>query len=159
MKKISIFDLTIFICLVGVLTLFSKLNAATTEPAGKKWESLMTIINQEIQTIRSSTVSGPELRHRLFELYSEKIKLIKEKENNIFLKADPKRIAEKGKDYFFKSSTEQFNNAQNFGLKIVQDYPQYAKNNEIYYALAVNSRDYGTGKDSEKLLLLSQSRN
>jgi hypothetical protein len=155
MRKISIFDFIIFASLVIILTVFSHLNAETQAPTGSKWETLMGLINQEIQTINSTKVSGPELRHRLFELYSEKIKLIKEKENNIFLKADPKRIAEKGKDYFFKSSIEQYQNAQSYGLSIVKDYPKYERNNEIYYALAVNTRDYGTGKDSEKFLLLS----
>lgn len=155
MKKKSFFDLLIIVLLIFILALFSHLNAATQEPAGQKWEALMSLINQEIQTIKSNKVSGPELRHRLFELYSEKIKLIKEKENNIFLKSDPKRIAEKGKEYFFKSSMEQFKNAQAFGLNIIKDYPKYEKNNEIYYALAVNSRDYGTGKDAEHFLLLS----
>jgi hypothetical protein len=158
MKKISFFDFTIFVLLLGVLSFFSHLNAETEDSAGSKnlkWESLMNLINQEIQTIKASKASGPDLRHRLFELYSEKIKLIKEKENSIFLKADPKRVAEKGKDFFFKSSAEQFQNAQTFGLSIIKEYPRYEKNNEIYYALAVNTRDYGTGKEAENFLLLS----
>lgn len=158
MKKISVFDLTLLILLIIVITFSSHLNAQTADPSGssgKKWESLMALINQEIQTIKSTKASGPELKHRLFELYSEKIKLIKEKENAIFLKADPKRVTEKGKDHFFKLSLEQYQVAQNFGLNIIKDYPKYEKNNEIYYALAVNSRDFGTGKETEKFLLLS----
>ena len=155
MKKIKLYDVIIIGALIVIVTLFSHLNAETTPQSGKKWEALMTLINQEIQTIKANKVSGPELSHRLFELYSEKIKLIKEKENNLFLKTDPKRISEKGKDYFFRSSLEQYKVAQNFGLSIIKNYPKYEKNNEIYYALAVNSRDYGTGSDTEKFLLHS----
>ena len=156
MKKPSAYDLVIIILVVIIFTFSGHLNAEdNAEKNDKKWNSLMGLINQEIQTIKGTKASGPELRHRLFELYSEKIKLIKEKENALFLKADPKRVAEKGKDYFFKLSLEQFTVSQNFGLNIIKEYPKYAKNNEIYYALAVNSRDFGTGKDTEKYLLLS----
>jgi hypothetical protein len=155
MKKISILNFVTAVFFISFIALSSHLHAETQGNSDMKWEILMGLVNQEIQTIMATKASGPELKHRLFELYSEKTKLIKEKENLIFLKSAPQRIAEKGKDYFFKSSIDQFQAAQTFGLSIVKDYPKYEKNNEIYYALAINSRDFGTGKESEQFLLLS----
>lgn len=120
-----------------------------------KWSKLMSLVNNEIQTIRNNKYSGPELKHRLFELYSEKIKLIKEKENLNLLKADPQKVAAGGKESFFKSSREQYMTAQKFALGLMADYPKYERTSEIYYALAINSRDYGTAHDTEQFLKLS----
>ena len=119
------------------------------------WSKLMSLINREIQTIKSNKYTGAELKHRLFELYSEKIKLIKEKENLILLKSDPKAVATNGKESYFKSSHEQYLTAQKYALGFMADYPRYERTNEIYYALALNSLDYGTGQDTEQYLKLS----
>lgn len=123
--------------------------------AAEKWSKLMNLINREIQTIKGNKYSGPELKHRLFELYSEKIKLIKEKENLNLLKADVKTIGANGKDSFFKSSREQYQTAQKYALGLIAEYPKYERTSEIYYALAINSRDYGTSQETEQFLKLS----
>ena len=46
---------------------------STTE----KWQRLMKLIDKEIKSIHHVKKKGPRLQYRLFELYSEKIKLIK----------------------------------------------------------------------------------
>jgi hypothetical protein len=123
--------------------------------AAEKWSKLMNLVNREIQTIRNNKYSGPELKHRLFELYSEKIKLIKEKENLTLLKSDPKSVATNGKDSFFKASREQYMTAQKYAINLIKEYPKYERISEIYYALAINSRDYGTSQETEQFLKLS----
>lgn len=128
---------------------------SSANESAEKWSKLMDIINKEIQTIKSNKYSGPELKHRLFELYSEKIKLIKEKENLNLLKSDPSSVATSGKDSFFKSSREQYMTAQKFALGLMADYPKYERTSEIYYALAINSRDFGTSHDTEQFLKFS----
>ena len=127
----------------------------SAKESAEKWSKLMNLINREIQTIKNNKYSGPELKHRLFELYSEKIKLIKEKETQTLLKTDPKVIAEKGKDSFFKSSRDQYMIAQKYALSLVQQYPKYERISEIYYALAINSRDYGTSAETEQFLKMA----
>ena len=119
------------------------------------WSKLMNLINREIQTIKSNKYTGAELKHRLFELYSEKIKLIKEKENLSLLKADPKTVATNGKEFYFQSSHQQYLTAQKYALGLMADYPKYERTNEVYYALAINSLDYGTGQDTEEYLKLA----
>lgn len=118
----------------------------------ERWKKLMTLIDSEIKTIKGNKYSGPDLKHRLFELYSEKIKLIKEKENLTLLKADPKTVLSQGKESFFKSSKEQYKTAQSFALTIIAQYPKYNRIADIYYALAINSRDYGTAEETEVFL-------
>ena len=118
----------------------------------ERWKKLMVLIDSEIKTIKGNKYSGADLKHRLFELYSEKIKLIKEKENLTLLKADPKVVLAQGKDSFFKSSKEQYKTAQNYALSIISQYPKYPRISDIYYAMAINSRDYGTSDETEAFL-------
>lgn len=114
----------------------------------ERWKTLMDLVNKEIQTIKGNKYSGPELKHRLFELYSEKIKLIRQKENELFLKSNGK----KKKEDAFKSSTDQFNAAETYGLSVIKKYPDYKKLNHIYYSLAMNSRDFDDSKKTESFL-------
>ncbi len=131
--------------------------AMTPAPAfdQERWKKLMVLIDSEIKTIKGNRYSGPELKHRLFELYSEKIKLIKEKENLNLLKADASVVIKNGKETFFKASQEQYKTAQSYALTIISQYPKYPRIAEIYYALAINSRDYGTASDTERFLKLA----
>lgn len=120
----------------------------------KRWSILLKLVDSEIHTIKSNKYSGADLKHRLFELYSEKIKLIKEKENHTFLQEAVKEKTAK-RDDFFKNSKSQFETAQKFGLSIIKQYPKYKNTDLIYYALAINSRDYDFSKETEKFLLLA----
>ena len=124
----------------------------------ERWKKLMFLIDSEIKTIKGNKYSGPELKHRMFELYSEKIKLIKEKENLNLIKADAKSVVKNGKDSFFKASQNQYKTAQNYALSVIKLYPKYNKLAEIYYALAINSRDYGTSVETENFLKLAISK-
>ena len=123
-----------------------------------RWKNLMALVDSEIKTIKGNKYSGAELKHRLFELYSEKIKLIKEKENYNLLKADIKDVQKNGKESFFKASSNQYKIAQAYAISIINQHPNYPKISELYYALAINSRDYGTSEETEKFLKLAISK-
>ena len=123
----------------------------------ERWKKLMVLIDSEIKTIKGNRYSGPELKHRMFELYSEKIKLIKEKENLNLIKSEASVVQKNGKESFFKASQDQYKTAQSYALSIIAQYPKYNKISEIYYALAINSRDYGTSADTERFLKLAIS--
>jgi hypothetical protein len=123
----------------------------------ERWKKLMVLIDSEIKTIKGNRYSGAELKHRMFELYSEKIKLIKEKENLNLLKAEPATVQKNGKASFFKSSQDQYKMAQSYALLVVGQYPKYNRLAEIYYAMAINSRDYGTSAETEKYLKIAIS--
>lgn len=147
--------------LTGCLALTAQIHAEDKDPQAiqkenqERWSKLMNLINREIQTIKNNKYSGADLKHRLFELYSEKIKLIREKETQNLLKADPKDVAGKGKDSYFKNSREQYQTAQKYALSLIPQYPNYERISEIYYAMAINSRDFGSAEDTEKFLKMA----
>lgn len=121
----------------------------------KKWHKLNKLIDQEIATIKSITRMGPRLRWRMIELHTERIKLIREKENKKFLNANPKFRKAKGKKWFFSESRKLYYKVRKDGLNIIKKWPRFRYASEIYYTLALNSRDYGGDKETEKYLLKS----
>lgn len=120
-----------------------------------RWNQIMKLVDGEIKTIKQNKYSGPDLKHRLFELYSEKIKLIKEKENLSLLSAKAEDLVNNGKANFFKASNQQFKTAQGYAKTIIAQYPKYKHIDLIYYAMAINSRDYDESKDTENYLIQS----
>ena len=56
------------------------------------------------------------------------------------------------KDKFFKSSTEQFKVTEEYGVTVIKKYPDYKKNNQIFYAMAINSRDFDESKRTDNFL-------
>jgi hypothetical protein len=118
-----------------------------------RWDSLMKLIEQEERTIRSLDRLSPQLRFRLLELQSEKMNLIKQRENQAFLKESPEVIHQRGRDYFFRTSQRLEREAQQMGLAIIKDFPRFINIPDIYYTLALNSRDYGKNQDTERFLL------
>ncbi len=120
--------------------------------AKERWETLFDLVNKEIQTIKGNKYSGPELKHRLYELYSEKIKLIRQKENETFLQDSLSGKLKKDKKMYFSKSNEQFKTAEAFGVQVIKKYPDYKKINHIYYSLGMNSRDFDDSKKTEQFL-------
>lgn len=121
----------------------------------KKWYQLNKLIDQEMATIKSITRMGPRLRWRMIELNTERIKLIREKENKRFLEASPRFRKQKGKKWFFSESRKLYYKVRKDGLNIIKNWPRFRYASEIYYTLALNSRDYGGDKETEKFLLKS----
>ncbi|TNF26254.1 MAG: hypothetical protein EP319_14280 [Deltaproteobacteria bacterium] len=119
----------------------------------KRWHTLNNLINQEIKTIKSIGRIGPKLQHRLLELNSERIKLLKEQENQVFLSSPKSLIKEKGKDWFFRKSFALFKKVRNDGHKLINEFPRFRHKAGIFYTLALNERDYGGDKKTEFYLL------
>jgi hypothetical protein len=116
---------------------------------------LIKLTDREIKTIRENSYSGPDLKHRLFELYTEKIKLIRERETALMLKEDSATVLKKGKESYYSISTEQYNFTQKFGQSVAIEFPKYKKVAEIYYSLAINSRDFGNNSETENFLKMA----
>lgn len=121
----------------------------------ERWHELMSLIDKERKTILSLKEISPQLKQRLLELDSETLNLLKQKENQAFLKADPVVIKAKGRDFYFSDSLKLQLKAEKFGLGIIKSFPRFINNAEIYYTLALNSRDYGKNNKTEQFLLKS----
>jgi len=160
MKTVMTISLFIFIACTNIFSMEEKSNNKATKLSKEnkeelKWKKVNTLLTKEIKTIKSLGRLGPRLQYRLLELYSERIKLIRIKENKDFLKADLMLLKTKGKKYFFRKSQKQYNNTEKFGLSIVKKFPHFINNSDIYYTLAINSRDYSSANKTEQYLKLA----
>lgn len=119
---------------------------------------LNEIIEKEFTVLRKvNEIKGgrdPRVLYRLLELYSEKIKLTKEKENQAFLSknADSEKTVTNNPDIIFKESKKLYKEAFKLGIKIIKRFPEFKDLAGVYYALALNSRDFETGKVTERYL-------
>ncbi len=145
-----------FTAMVCVLLAFSPVYAkGESTKMSAKWHKLNKLIDKEEQTIRKITKMGPRLKWRLIELNTERIKLIREKENKIFLSANPKVRSARGKKSYFKESSNMYYKVRRDGLAIIKKWPRFKYNSDIYFTLGLNSRDYGGDKETEKFLLMA----
>lgn len=118
----------------------------------EKRSNNLLLINAQIKTIVSNKITGPELQYRLIELYSDRLKIIRDEENARFLKesAVNKKI---NKASFFTKSMEEYKKIDNFGRSVIQKNPTYLRIGEIYLTLGLNARDFaGDEAQSEKYL-------
>lgn len=120
-----------------------------------KWYQLMHLIDEERKTIMSLGKLSPRLKYRILELESERIKLLKERENQRFLTSSFEERKKYGKDAFFEESKHLAIKVMKDGMDLIKRYPEYKDNAAIYYTLALNSRDFGDDKLTEPFLLRS----
>ena len=123
-------------------------------PVNTRWETLNSLIKAEEKTIKGLGWLGPKLQYRLLELKSEKIKLLIERENDFFLSDKSKKHK---KSWYFRKSKKLFREVNKMGHRIIKKYPKFSKIARIYYTLALNERDYGGDKRTEKYLFLALS--
>lgn len=139
-----------------ILFIFTNLAFAEQGPEKRempeRWYKLNSLINAEIKAIQSITPLSPRLGQRLIELHTEKLELIKKRENQRFLNSSEKQRQKKSKSDFFTESQNLMGKVQSFGLKQIKKFPSYIGNAEIYHTLALNSRDYGNGTQTEVFL-------
>jgi tetratricopeptide (TPR) repeat protein len=115
---------------------------SATELEDQRLIRLEKILNKEEILIRSLKTLGPKLWWRLIEIQSEKLSLLKRKENNHFLKSS---IAgdKKPKKLYFKESRTLARKIAKQARHVVHKWPRYRFVGDIYYTLALNNRDYG----------------
>lgn len=155
MKRVKLSDYSIIIALLGLMLISSKINSKEVVNKENRLEKLMDLTNREIKSIQNNRYISAELKHRLFELYTERMRLMREKETAQMLKEDSSSVLKNGKDFYFSESIKQFHATQKYGLKTIEEYPKYEKHAEIFYTLAINSRDLSDNSETEKYLKLS----
>lgn len=118
-----------------------------------RWNKLMTLVNQEMKILESAKRKGTEIKYRMLELHSEKLKLIHEKNNRDFMKVATKAKSGKDKESFFGETRAYYQFTKSFGMKILKDHPHNTRKAEVLFAMALNSRDYGKDNITERYLL------
>lgn len=127
--------------------------AAPEAPKQSRWNKLMALVGQEMKILESAKRKGVEIKYRMLELHSERLKLIHEKNNKEFMEKSKKIGSGRDKEMYFKETRDYYNLTKNFGIKIIKEEIKNSRKAEIMYALALNSRDYGRDNITEKYLL------
>lgn len=122
-----------------------------------RWQELMKLVASEMKILEKAKKKGPELKYRMLELHSEKLKLIHEKNNREFLSKSQTSKVTLNKESFFKETRDYYNFTKQFGLNLLKEFPQSNRKAEVLYAMGLNSRDYGRDNIAEKYLLESIS--
>lgn len=144
----------ILIAVLLTLSFSVHASSAAKEPVmPEKWHTLWKLIGDEVKTIKSLNRLSPRLTHRLIELHSEKIKLIRERENKVFFAAPAAIRKQRGKSSFFKESAAMHKQIRILGMKLLRNFPKYPSKAEVWYTLGLNERDYNKDRDSERFLL------
>lgn len=124
-----------------------------------RWNDLMKILNKEIKILEVSKNKKPYLEYRLLELYTERIKLIMEKENNAFMKASLEKGFNGKKEDFFPETKSELQTIMNYGHWLLTNYKDHPFTADIYFNLGLNSRDYDKSAKTEEFLLKSLATN
>jgi tetratricopeptide (TPR) repeat protein len=134
--------MTKFILLFLSLTLSLQAFSNVEERRNK----LLGIIDQELgEIVRLNKQVGsknPTLLLRLAELYLEKARLLKERENQEFLTMAPEARQNVNKAKFFDNSNKHFQNAQKTCYYILKRFPQFKGKSDVYYILAYNAKEF-----------------
>ncbi len=120
---------------------------------GSRWQELMNLVQHETRIIENATKRSPELNYRLLTLYSEKLKLIHEKNNKDFLGSSQSSQGGASKESFFTETRNLYDKTKAFGLKILTDKPSALLRAEILLTMSLNSRDFGKDHITETYLL------
>ena len=142
------------VLLIALLYSVSTVAAEPKAPKNERWNKLMTLVGQEMKILENAKRKGVEIKYRMLELHSEKVKLIHEKNNREFMeksKANP--ALARNKEGFFAETRAYYQVTKDFGLKILRDNPVNHRKAEVMYAMALNSRDYGRDNITEQYLL------
>lgn len=130
--------------------------AVAAEPKAPKldrWNKLMTLVGQEMKILENAKRKGVEIKYRMLELHSERLKLIHEKNNREFMEKSKVTGSGKNKETFFGETRAYYQITKDFGVRILKDNPVSHRKAEVMYAMALNSRDYGRDNITEQYLI------
>ena len=83
---------------VILFSLFSTLAQASAPKALDRWTVLMTLVSKEMKILENAKHKGPELKYRMLELHSERLKLLHEKNNKDFMEKSKTANVSKNKE-------------------------------------------------------------
>lgn len=139
--------------LIALLYSGFTLAAPVVESKQTRWNRLMALVGQEMKILESAKRKGVEIKYRMLELHSERLKLIHEKNNREFMEKSKAIGSGRDKEKYFTETRAYYNLTKDFGAKILREEVKNSRKAEIMYAMALNSRDYGLDGITEKYLL------
>ena len=114
-----------------------------------KQKKIEKLINEEVRMIQSIRRPNASILHRLIELYAEQITILYKKDNQRFLKLSH---GNKKKSFYFKKSRTLYVKTHTLALKTLSHYKNYHRKDQIYYTIALLSRDFDSNKYTRRYL-------
>ncbi len=140
--------------LLRSLVLLLSLQSIALASLESRRNALLEIVNEQIVEIRrlSDQIShrNSNLLIRMAELYTEKGRLLKEKENSTYLKLNVKLRQKRNKKSFFKESRRWFVRAQKICLDVLKNYRDIKNKADVYYLLAYNAKEFERNAQAKK---------
>ena len=109
-------------------------------------DQLASIVDEELREVirlnQQYRGGDPTVMLRMAELYLEKARITKEKENDAYLSINTKDRGKVRKDQYFKRSQGYFRRAQKVCEDIVARHPRMKNLGEVYYIMAFNAKEF-----------------
>lgn len=138
-----------------LIFLFSTM-ATARDIEGRRSE-ILGIIDEELREVRNISKQyrhqNPRLLLRIAELYLEKARLLKDREQKKYLAIPPKQRGRISQKRFFMESTRYFTKAQKICQRIIRKFRGFKLKSEVYYILAFNAKEFDRKGEAKKYFL------
>jgi hypothetical protein len=146
-----------------VITLISMMSMNVSAlSVDERRNQIIKIIDEELNEVsRLSRQRGnrdPDQLLRMSELYLEKARLIREKENQTYLAMTDDDRRKINRQNHFKVSAGYFVQANSICLQIVKNFPNYRLINDVYYILGFNAKEAGDMKTASNYFSKANSK-
>ncbi len=122
----------------------------------RRRSKILGIINEEISEVnrlyKQTGSRDADLMLRMAELYLEKARLVRESENEAFLKVSPERRRRTKKSVFFRKSEKNLALADSMCKRIIKRNPRYKYMGNVYYILGYNAKEKSHFKTATRYL-------
>ncbi|MBD65205.1 MAG: hypothetical protein CME62_08360 [Halobacteriovoraceae bacterium] len=121
----------------------------------KRRNQILQIVDEEISEVSRlmrSTKKNPDLMLRMAELYLEKARLWRERENQRYLNVPIEQRRKTSKSRYFTQSNKYFNQANKLCLDIARNFKNYNRLGEVYYILGFNAKESNNPKRASRYL-------
>lgn len=129
--------------LLILLLAFLQNTQADTE--GRR-DQILTLVDEEMTELlrlsKQQDHSNPSIQLRLAELYLEKARVIKEKENDRFLSMSANERNQTNKNSIFATSTKFFSRANDICLGMLKRFKNFKDKGDVYFILAYNAKEF-----------------
>lgn len=133
-----------------ILFLFLFLSFSTYSNVEERRDQLINVIDEELSEVtrlnKQIGARNPTLLLRMAELFLEKARLIKDRENYEYLILSSEDRQRTNKKAFFKKSNYYFVQAQKTCYYILKRFPRFKEKGDVYYVLAYNAREFQQDK-------------
>lgn len=145
-----------------LVLLISTVNVFSQSSIDQRRKEIISIIDEELSEVnrlsRTTSRNRADYLLRSAELYLEKARVWKEKENEDFLELSDARRRKVNKKSFFRQSTSYFSQAKYKCEEITRRYPKYSNISDVYYILGYYAKEVDKNKTASRYFNLARKK-